>query len=83
MVGTGVKHGITGNMYAYSEKRDIIMRICLEIGKSPNSIYFNKDYDMWAIRVKSKAHKKKLKEIKYSDDKDLHRRITGRGFRME
>jgi len=56
-----IKHGLTGNVYCTSKSKKILERVCDKIGKSKNSIYFNEKYKVFAIRVKAKHHKKKIK----------------------
>lgn len=58
-----IKHGITGNLYAYSKNKKEVRWACLLIGKSTNSIYYNKKYGTYAIRVKRKDHKRMLQQI--------------------
>lgn len=58
-----IKTGITGNMYVYSSIKDEVEKIAEEIGKSTGSVYFNKKYRCYAIRIKSKTHKERLKQI--------------------
>lgn len=50
--------GITGNLYFTSKKKEELNKVCNLIGKSVNSIYYNKKFNMWVIRIKSKKHKK-------------------------
>lgn len=58
-----VKTGITGNKYVYSKNYGEVRKVCIRIGKSVNSIYFNKKYSVWVARIKSKAHKRALEKI--------------------
>lgn len=51
------KVGITGNWYYISKERKDLEHICELIKKSKSAIYWNKKYQVFAIRIKSKAHK--------------------------
>ncbi len=55
--------GLTGNHYVYSTNKENVTKVASLIDKSIFSIYFNKTYSVWAIRVKNKAQKEKLREI--------------------
>jgi hypothetical protein len=55
--------GLGGNHYAVSVYRDDIVIVCNAINKSTRSIYFNKKYQLWAIRIKNNTHKQKLLEL--------------------
>ena len=58
-----IKHGITGNYYCYSNNKNDIIRICDLIGKSINSIYWNKKHEVYCIRIKNKKQKEILKNV--------------------
>jgi hypothetical protein len=58
-----LKIGVGGNYYVICDTKEKLIPICNQINKSVNSIYFNKKYECWAIRIKSKATKQKLGEI--------------------
>lgn len=49
--------GLGGNLYYWSQNKSELVDKCNEIGKSPGSIYYNKKYSTWVIRIKSKKHK--------------------------
>lgn len=55
--------GLGGNHYAVSVCRDDIVSVCNAIDKSTKSIYFNRKYNLWVVRVKNKTHKRKLLEL--------------------
>jgi hypothetical protein len=57
------KVGITGNHYVYSKEKEPVLEIALQIKKSINSVYFNKKYNVWAIRIKNKKQKEILQKI--------------------
>lgn len=57
------KIGLTGNAYVFSKNKDSVVEICLKIGKSIKSVYFNKKYKLYAIRVKDKKTKTMLKSL--------------------
>lgn len=57
------KMGITGNYYYTSVTREPLIAICNAIGKSVNSIYYNKKYKLYVVRIKSKHHKLKAKQL--------------------
>ncbi len=57
------KIGLNRNYYVFCKCKAPLIDIVNRIGKSENSIYYREKYRVWAIRVKSKAHKKRLKEI--------------------
>lgn len=73
-----IKHGITGNLYAFSPNKKEIIWACKIIGKSRKSIYYSEKYRTWAIRVKSGFHKRALKQIAENDlyNKQLMHEIT-------
>lgn len=54
--------GITGNHYVWGDDKLAIENIAKEIGKSINSVYWNKKFGVWVIRVKRKSQKILLKE---------------------
>lgn len=56
-----IKYGITGNYYVYSDNKDDLKAICNMIDKAESSIYFNKKYSVYSIRIKNKYHKKLIK----------------------
>ena len=55
------KVGITGNYYFTAVSKELLIPICNKIGKSVNSIYFNKKYGVYVIKIKSKHYKRKVK----------------------
>lgn len=55
------QHGITGNLYVTSPTKEPIIKLCEEIGKSSNAVYWSTKYNTWAVRFKSKYHKKKVR----------------------
>jgi len=55
--------GLNGNYYVYCDIREPLVEITGQIGKSANSIYYNKKYEIWAIRVKQNIHKILLKKL--------------------
>lgn len=57
------KHGLTGNLYVISKDSWPLEEICHKIDKSPSSVYFNKKYNCWAIRIKSKIHKDAIRSL--------------------
>ena len=57
-----ISYGITGNYYATSLVKEELIELCNRIGKSPNSIRWHKKYLTWVFRVKSKTHRRKMKE---------------------
>ncbi len=57
------KVGITGNHYVYSTDKEPVVEVSLLIKKSINSVYFNKKYNLWAIRIKNKKQKEILQEL--------------------
>lgn len=56
-----IKYGITGNYYVYSDNKDDLISVCKLINKAESSIYFNKKYSVYSIRIKNKYHKKLIK----------------------
>ena len=56
------KYGITGNYYYTSLDKKELEAVCLVIGKAKSSIYYNKKYNTWVIRIKSKKHKQKARD---------------------
>ena len=56
------KVGITGNYYFTSPHRNDLLLVCHTIGKAESSIYLNKKRCVWAIRVKDRQMKKKVKK---------------------
>ncbi len=57
------KVGITGNHYVYGSDKDKIIEIAILINKSLNSVYWNKKYSVWAIRIKNEKQKDLLRTI--------------------
>ncbi len=55
--------GITGNHYVYGTDKEAVESIAAMINKSLNSVYWNKKYSVWAIRIKNKNQKELLKNI--------------------
>jgi len=55
-----LKVGLGGNYYVICDVKEHLIEICNTISKSVNSIYYNKKYCCWVIRVKNKATKRKL-----------------------
>ena len=66
-----VRVGITGNYYITSNNRDELVDACKIISKSIKSIYWSTKYKVWAVRSKSKKHKKKIKEIFFGKGKKI------------
>jgi hypothetical protein len=58
-----VRYGITGNYYVTSDIKAELVEVCKQIFKSSNSIYWNKKHKVWAIRIKSKKHKSRVKKL--------------------
>lgn len=54
--------GLNGNYYVYCADRLPLVGICEAMGKSPGSIYWNDKHRCWAIRVKCKGHKERLRK---------------------
>ena len=54
-----IKTGIGGNVYAFSSNKNTLIKLCEQINKSTNSIYFSKKHNCYAIRIKAKHHKEK------------------------
>lgn len=50
-------------MYLICSQKEPLLPICDLLDKSRNSVYFNKKYQCYAIRVKSRLHKKILKNV--------------------
>lgn len=57
------RYGITGNYYVISERREKLEELCLKIGKAKSSVYWNKKYQVFAVRVKNKKTKILLKNF--------------------
>lgn len=57
------QHGLTGNHYVYGYDKDAVVDIALMINKSMKSVYYNEKYRVYAIRIKNKTQKVKLKEL--------------------
>jgi hypothetical protein len=57
------KVGITGNHYVYSKEKEPVVEVSLLINKSINSVYFNKKYELWVIRIKNKKQKEILQKL--------------------
>lgn len=55
--------GITGNFYLWSDGKDILQAFCKGMGKSISSIYYNRKYKVYAVRIKSKKHKVRAKNL--------------------
>lgn len=55
--------GLTGNHYVYGFDKESVSDIAKMINKSINSVYFNKKYMVWSIRIKNKSQKEMLKNI--------------------
>ena len=55
-----LKIGLGGNYYIICNSPEKLAVVCEEIDKSLNSIYYNKKYSCFAIRIKSNHHKKKI-----------------------
>ncbi len=58
-----LKVGLGGNFYVICDIKEPLIKIVDQIQKSRNSIYYNKKYQVWAIRCKSKQHKEALRNI--------------------
>lgn len=58
-----IQYGITGNYYVTSIIKEDIIKICKLIFKAESSIYFNKKYKVWTIRIKDQHQKNLLKAI--------------------
>lgn len=58
------KMGLNGNYYVYCNSKEPLEVVCEAINKAPSSIYFSKEYNVWAIKAKIKKHIDKLKMIK-------------------
>lgn len=63
-----ISHGITGNVYAYGPSKNEVIKIAKQIGKSPNSVYYNKKHQCYAIRVKHKLQKRRLLALKETNN---------------
>lgn len=59
-----IRHGITGNYYAFCINKEPVIQFCLQINKPTSCIYFNKKYNVWVIRIKSKQSKEIIKNLK-------------------
>jgi hypothetical protein len=55
--------GLGGNYYVYCKIKEPVVEIAKRIGRSPNSVYYRSDFDVWAIRVRLKKHKELLRTI--------------------
>jgi hypothetical protein len=53
-----IQHDITGNLYIYSYDEQKLKNFCSLINKSKGSVYYNKKYKCFAIRIKNAKHKK-------------------------
>lgn len=62
--------GITGNHYVYSTDKDSVEKVAIMINKSLNSVYWNKKYLVWAIRIKNKNQKEMLRNIFKEKEED-------------
>ena len=60
----GIHFGVTGNYYIVFRDRKKVVELCIAIGKSERSIYYNKRHQRWVARIKNKNQKLKLKEIR-------------------
>lgn len=56
-------HGLTGNYYVVCEDKDKLEQVCKNINKSISAIYYSIQYECWAIRIKARHHKIKIKEL--------------------
>jgi hypothetical protein len=63
------KVGIGGNNYVFSKEKTPVEDIARSIGKAISSVYFNKKYQVYAIRCKNETHKQKLKEMFSTENK--------------
>ena len=64
-----IHHGITGNVYVYCKDQSEVEKIAEAIGRSKKGVYYNHIYRCFALRVKSKKHKQRLKEFEvYVDE---------------
>jgi hypothetical protein len=52
-----INYGITGNYYITSDSKEELIGICQLIQRAVSSIYYNKKYKIWAIRIKDKSTK--------------------------
>jgi hypothetical protein len=55
--------GLNNNYYVYSKNKRKMIKICKQIQKSCNSIYYNTKHKSYVIRVKCKKHKNELLKI--------------------
>lgn len=58
------RKGLNGNYYIYCKIKEPLIHISNQINKSPNSIYYNEKYKVYAIRIKSKKHKQIFDNLK-------------------
>jgi len=58
-----LKIGVGGNYYVISTNKENLEAICVMIKKKRTAVYYQKKYNCWAIRVKDKKQKKKLKDL--------------------
>jgi len=58
-----LKTGLGGNLYVISTSHLQLCEICASINKSHKSIYWSKKYCCFAIRIKSKTHKARVREL--------------------
>ena len=56
--------GLGGNLYFWSKNKEELEDLCSKIDKSPKSVYWNSKYKVWVIRIKSRYHKNRFKNIK-------------------
>jgi len=62
-----LKIGLGGNYYVICDTKEKLVTICNQINKSVNSIYFNKKYNCWAIKIKRERTKQQLLTIMSKD----------------
>jgi hypothetical protein len=58
-----IKAGLNGNWYVFCTQRMKISAICYCIEKSLESIYYSPRHQCYAIRIRSKRHIAKLKQV--------------------
>lgn len=46
--------GIGGNRYIVCDTKEKLIPVCVHIGKSTNSIYYNSKFSLYVIRIKVK-----------------------------
>ena len=51
--------GIGGNLYVWSKNDCEIIALCDKIGKARSSMYWNRKFKVWTIRIKNKKQKVK------------------------